>query len=152
MRLATLEDVRGENRRPARILLAEDDADIRAELTRLLELDGHVVYPLKDGLELLDSMSDWILARDPDPPIDLIITDVRMPGFNGLNIVEGLRANGWTKPIIVISAFGDREMRDRIQAMTDVVFFDKPFDAARFEDAVAALSPREETEARRPIV
>lgn len=138
--------VSGEIRRRARILLAEDDTDIRNELVRLLRLGGHEVYALRDGSELMDAMSAWILAEEPDPPIDLIITDVRMPGFNGLSIVEGLRANGWTKPIIVISAFGDSEMRERIGAMPDVVFFDKPFDATRFEDAVDDLSRRARTE------
>lgn len=135
-------NVSGEKKRRVRILLAEDDTDIRNELVRLLRLGGHEVYALRDGSELMDAMSAWILAEEPDPPIDLIITDVRMPGFNGLSIVEGLRANGWTKPIIVISAFGDREMRERIGAMRDVVFFDKPFDATRFEDVVDALSQR----------
>jgi CheY-like chemotaxis protein len=128
--------------RPLRILLAEDDHDVRIGLARLLLFDGHDVYAVCNGAELLDELAAWILEEQPEPPVDVIVTDIRMPGLNGLNIVEGLRANGWDQPIIVISAFADDATRERIRQIGGVEFLAKPFDPGALERAVEQLSSR----------
>jgi CheY-like chemotaxis protein len=50
-----------------------------------------------------------------------------MPGFDGLSIVEGLRANGWRHPIVVISAFVDGALIDEVARVPDVELLAKPF-------------------------
>jgi CheY-like chemotaxis protein len=128
----------GTARRP-RILLAEDDHDVRVALAHLLELAGYDVSPVANGAEMLDVLAASILLEADASPPDIIITDVRMPGFNGLSIVEGLRANGWTQPVIVISAFGDENMKERISRMDHTAFFAKPFDPEKLERALLQL-------------
>jgi CheY-like chemotaxis protein len=131
---------RGAQRsRSARILLAEDDDEIRRALESLLSFDGYQVYAVENGGELMDYLSGWILGDTDDKPADVIITDIRMPGFNGLTILEGLRARGWKLPVIVISAFGDDEIRRRVQNLGDAVFLSKPFEPVDLERAVAEL-------------
>jgi len=121
----------------ARVLLAEDDDDVRDAISSWLDLFGYEVIPVTTGAELLERMGSWLLENG-EPPCDAIVTDVRMPGFNGLNIVEGLRDSGWTRPIVVISAFGDDAMRARIQGMDHVQFLAKPFDPDSLVAAVSA--------------
>lgn len=128
----------GAARRP-RILLAEDDHDVRVALTHLLELAGYDVISVANGAEMLDVLAASILLEADASPPDIIITDVRMPGFNGLSIVEGLRANGWTQPVIVISAFGDENMKERISRMEHTAFFAKPFEPDQLERALLQL-------------
>lgn len=128
----------GAPRRP-RILLAEDDHDVRVAITQLLELGGYEVMAVANGAEMLDVLAASILLEADASPPDIIITDVRMPGFNGLSIIEGLRANGWTQPVIVISAFGDENMRDRIGRMENTAFFPKPFEPEQLERALLQL-------------
>jgi CheY-like chemotaxis protein len=128
--------------RSARILLAEDDEEIRRALASLLSFDGYQVLAVDNGGELMDCLSGWILGDTDEAPADVIITDIRMPGFNGLSIVEGLRARGWTLPVIVISAFGDREIRERVERLGGAVFFAKPFEPLDLERAVEDLYDR----------
>lgn len=117
----------------SRLLLAEDDPELRETLAALLRLEGYSVRTMPDGVELLDFLAAWILRRTTPPspdaaPADALITDIRMPGFNGLQIVAGLRAKGWRLPIIVITAFGSPEVRERIRSLGDTEVFDKPID------------------------
>ncbi len=110
-----------------RIALAEDDHDLRTGLAALLEADGHQVDALASGAVLIEHLTAAILDVDAGRP-DAIVTDVRMPGVSGLSIVEGLRANGWDAPIIIISAFADQELRERVNRLGGAVLFAKPFD------------------------
>lgn len=125
--------------RSARILLAEDDEEIRRALESLLSFDGYEVLAVDNGGELMDYLSSWILGDTDEAPADVIITDIRMPGFNGLSILEGMRARGWTLPVIVISAFGDRDTRERVERLGGAVFFAKPFEPIELERAVEEL-------------
>jgi CheY-like chemotaxis protein len=131
---------RARSRGPLRILLAEDDYELRDALHALLETDGYVVHTVPHGAAMLDFLASWILNQERAPPVDLIITDVRMPGLSGLSILEGLRANGWRTPVIVISAFGDDSMRARVQRLGSAAFFPKPFDPLALERAILQLS------------
>lgn len=130
-----------EMRRPLRILLAEDDPAIREALGALLRLDGHDVEHAESGAELLEALSTWILSEAESSPVDLIITDVRMPGVCGLHLVEGLRANGWRKPLVVMSAFGDPETRERVKRLGNAEFLPKPFDLNDLQAAIDRLIP-----------
>lgn len=110
------------------VTVAEDDDDIRAAVTLLLEDAGYDVEALASGGLLLDRLAPAILG-DPDVPRpDALVTDVRMPGINGLAMMEGLRANGWSAPIVVMTAFADDDMRRRVARLGGAALIDKPFD------------------------
>jgi two-component system, OmpR family, response regulator PhoP len=81
-----------------RLLLIEDDAALRLTLARQLEADGYRVDQARDGEEGL------FLAREY--PVDLIIVDLGLPKLNGLTIVQRLRQEGSTLPILILTARG----------------------------------------------
>ncbi len=87
----------------ARVVVADDNADVRAYLVRLLREDGYVVEAVADG-------SAALAAALLDPP-DLLITDVMMPGLDGFQLVRALRAEQRTAalPILVLSARAGEE-------------------------------------------
>lgn len=126
----------------ARVLLAEDDADTRLALTSVLRREGHRVIVAKDGRELLDLIAvDLLLPREP-PAFDLIVSDVRMPGVTGLEILEGLHAAGSATPFIVITAYGTPELHEAVKREGASCCLDKPFELGQFRAAVArALAP-----------
>lgn len=124
--------------RRARVLLAEDDHDVLIGIAQLLERGGYEVRSVCDGGELLDAVTGCVLGGG-DLPADALITDVRMPGINGLSVVEGLRAQGFVEPIVVMSAFGDAELRARVAQLPNVVFLAKPFDPHELEETLATL-------------
>ena len=83
----------------ARILVADDEADLRALLQRYLSDQGYAVRTV-DGAAPLDKL----LARER---FDVLVLDVMMPGEDGLSICRRLRAHGETIPIIMLTARGD---------------------------------------------
>lgn len=121
--------------RPPRILLAEDDDDVRWCLSSMFEIDGFHVVSVGNGVEFVEEISSALLdKKDIDAP-DVIVTDVRMPGFYIFNIIEELRASGWEVPVLVVSGFDDAHTREKA-ADVGARFFTKPVDFTNLEDAV----------------
>jgi CheY-like chemotaxis protein len=118
-----------------RILLAEDHAETRALLASMLRGQGYDVVEAASGYEFLSVMSEAWLRRSGRFP-DLIVTDVRMPGPNGLRVLEGIRTAYWAIPVIVITAFGDEDTHAEARRLGAQVVIDKPFDLATLRDAV----------------
>ena len=106
-----------------RLLLADDNADMRDYVTRLLEARGWHVEAVSDGRAALDA----ILAHHPD----LVLSDVMMPGLDGFALLRELRARSETRtiPVILLSARAGTEARvDGAEAGADD-YIVKPFAA-----------------------
>jgi DNA-binding response OmpR family regulator len=123
----------------ARVVVAEDDGEMRRLVAEALRKDGHEVIEVPDGARLLV----WVLAeiaraspalRD----IHLVVTDVRMPGCSGVDVVKEIRDAGWDVPVVLMTAFGDDETRARAASL-GARLFDKPFDVRALRAHVAAL-------------
>lgn len=118
----------GEALRPS-ILLAEDDHEMRALLGSSLRQAGFDVVECRNGIELLDRIEGYGPSNQP-AAFDLIISDICMPGVSGLSLLEGLRQWEELQPLtmILITAFGDEQMRERARQFGAAAIFDKPFD------------------------
>ena len=121
-------------RRP-RVLLVEDDADLRMLIAQVLERDGCEVIQASDGTEALEVLGEQYLAEQTRP-IDLVISDVQLPGWTGLQILQGIRERDRITPIILITGFGDQEVRRRARQFGVTAFFDKPFESDDLRTAV----------------
>jgi DNA-binding response OmpR family regulator len=108
-------------RRP-RVLVADDDDDMRALVASALRLDGYVVIEARDGAEVLR-----VISRPESVP-DVIVTDIRMPGRSGLTLLAGLRVEGWMTPIVVMSAFVTDQVRTVANQFGADAVLGKPFD------------------------
>ena len=126
----------------ARVLLAEDDDDLRAGLSAALGERGYDVVAVPSGKAVLERIGEAMLLEHGDGLPDVIITDVRMPGVTGMQILEGVRARGRGIPIVIISAFGDDETRDVARSMGATAFLDKPFDVGELESVLEAAVHR----------
>jgi DNA-binding response OmpR family regulator len=113
---------------PCRVLLAEDDAALRQLLCSALRRDGYEVVPVADGTELLSVIGDELLRGDQGWDYDLVISDERMPGWSGLQMLAGLRETPERPPVVLITAFGDHAFHDRARALGAAATMDKPFD------------------------
>jgi two-component system phosphate regulon response regulator OmpR len=85
--------------RPGRLIVLDDEIDIRRMLQRFLIGQGFDVRIAKDGAQL-----DAFLERYP---FDLLVLDIMMPGEDGLSICRRLRAQGHAIPILMLTARGD---------------------------------------------
>ncbi len=128
-----------ESRAP-RVLLADDDHDTRTVLAAALRQDGFQVLEARDGSELLDLVSASLLG-EPAPKPDLIVSDVRMPGFSGLGILTGLRASSWKVPFVLVTAYGSDDLFEEAREVGADAIFYKPFDIDDLRTAICNLLP-----------
>jgi CheY-like chemotaxis protein len=127
--------------RPPCVLVAEDDDDIRAMIVASLRRDGYDVCEARSGAELLDHIGSSMLFADAYPAPDIIISDIRMPGFTGLEVLAGLRDANWHTPIVLITAYGDEETYHEAERLGADAVFDKPFDVDDLRTAVLNMMP-----------
>ncbi|GIF21788.1 PAS domain S-box-containing protein [Actinoplanes tereljensis] len=116
----------------ARVLVADDNADMRDYLVRLLQSAGHEVQAVADGQEALDE------ARRQLP--DLIVSDVMMPRMDGLELVAALRGDPRTAgtPVLLLSARAGQEASiEGLEAGADD-YLVKPFSSAELLARVRA--------------
>lgn len=98
----------------ASLLIVEDDPDFRATLSDWLECSGYAVFAAADGVEAL------ALAQDRAP--DVVITDLKMPKMDGLELMHRLQAIVPQVPVIFLS--GQATIRDAVAALRDGLGFD----------------------------
>ncbi|MGH7341019.1 MAG: sigma-54-dependent transcriptional regulator [Candidatus Rokuibacteriota bacterium] len=112
----------------ALVLVVDDEPNIRKVLGALLEQAGYEVALAASALEALE------LVRAHDP--DLVITDLRMPGVDGLDLLRRLREDFPEIPVVLLTAHGTVE--NAVEAMKRGAhdFLTKPFDKTRVLDIV----------------
>ncbi|MEO7328890.1 MAG: response regulator [Minicystis sp.] len=123
----------------AHILLAEDDMEMRSLIAAHLRDDGHHVIETQNGMQLIRAAYRFEAAM---LPFDLLITDIRMPGWNGLEALDHLRRAGMTLPVIVMTAFGDARLHAMAESLGAALVLDKPFDLDDLRTAVTHLLRR----------
>jgi AmiR/NasT family two-component response regulator len=102
-----------------RVLIAEDEALIRLDLKEMLEEEGYsVVAEVGDGQQAVDQ------AQQLRP--DLVILDIQMPVLDGLSAAEQIAA-ARTAPVIVLTAFSQRELVERARDAGAMAYLVKPF-------------------------
>ena len=113
-----------------KIQIIEDDTSIAASLKKELHAEGYDVAIATRG--------DDGLAAAVEQPCDLVITDLKMPGLSGLQLVERLHAAKPKLPIIMVTAFGTTETAIEATKLGAYDYLLKPFDTAELLKLVAA--------------
>lgn len=129
---------------PPRILLAEDDGEMRALVSSDLRLAGYSVVECGDGPALLRRLAT---ANDTcEIGVDLVISDVVLPGLSGLEALEQLRSVDPFTPFIILTAFGGAAVRQTANRLGAIAVLDKPFEAGDLlrlvKDSVGPASRR----------
>ena len=129
-----------------KILLADDDVDVREGLGRLLRFEGYETVLAGDGRTVLDlvglvGVPDDATAPDLVLP-DLVLMDVTMPELDGLAATRRIRASGSTVPILMLT--GRAAVGDRIVALDNGAddYLSKPFAVEELLARVRALLRR----------
>ena len=129
----------------SRLLIVDDDADIRLLLRYELAAEGHEILEAADGQQALTVIE----AENPD----LVLLDIMMPVLDGWGVLDSLEVTT-APPIVVITAMasdGDRHITELLEhGALDVI--PKPFDPGwlvRLVDAVLLVEPEERSEYRR---
>lgn len=132
---------KGEQFAPLKVLLAEDDDDLRHLLAAVLRAEGYRVIEVSDGEQLLAAVAaqfsgDGELVR----PVDLIVSDIRMPGPNGLWVLASLRHIDWVTPFVVVTAFADATTLAEARRLGASAVLSKPVALQDLRDTLLSLT------------
>jgi CheY-like chemotaxis protein len=124
------------------VLLAEADKEVRKLLKYSLTKCGYSVIECSHGIELMSRLGTLATADKPDK-VDLIITDIRMPGISGLEIFKEMKNEGGFPPFILISASRDKVLCNQEKRFGAVSIFGNPFDVDELLVKVMKIVPPE---------
>lgn len=131
------------NGRDSRILVVDDDPDIRQMLEDRLSACGYHVLTECDGLRALERvrMESW----------SGLILDVGIPTLDGMEVLRRVRQKDQHLPIVMVTASGARETAVRAIGMGAQAYLLKPFDAAELQRVIDAWFHQAETKTRTPV-
>ncbi len=117
-----------------RILVVEDEADVREVVKATLQENGYQVIEAADGLEGYTAAADAAVAEKPD----LIVLDLMLPKLNGFEVLEKLKENPQTSyiPVVVLTARGQSQDETRALRAGAVDYMTKPWSADELADRV----------------
>ena len=104
-----------------RVLVVEDERSMRDLLSLMLRKEGYTVEVAESGIQAVSRLAK-------DPPYDLIVTDVSMPGMTGLELLRHARKTAPETSVILMTAYGSKETA--IEALNEgaAYYVEKPFD------------------------
>ena len=118
---------------PIRIALADDQALVRAGLRALLERQGIIiVFEADSGEALLEQLAQQ--------PVDVVLSDIRMPGVDGIAALQALRARGDSTPVLLLTTFDDSELLLRATEAGAQGFLLKDAAPEDLRDAIARVA------------
>ncbi|TAH37403.1 MAG: response regulator [Planctomycetota bacterium] len=119
-----------------RILIADDEADVRNTLRRILERAGYEVIETEDGRQALRALE----LRAPD----LLVIDLAMPGMDGIQVLRELRLRRIQVPVIAYSGAPASDVTlDSARLLGAVAVLGKPFEPAQLLGAIAGALDHE---------
>jgi type II secretory ATPase GspE/PulE/Tfp pilus assembly ATPase PilB-like protein/CheY-like chemotaxis protein len=119
-----------------KVLLVEDEEQLRRVMKDLLEREGYIVSEARDGVQALDEV-------DRHAP-DIIVLDLNLPGLDGYSVLKQLRSRPATRgiPVMVLTAKGDEDNEVRVFELGADDFITKPFRARALSARLEAVLGR----------
>jgi len=112
-----------------KVLVVDDDPVVGKSFDRVLSDKGYLVTTAENAHEALEKM------RRGD--YDLVVTDIRMPGMDGLELAETVKARRPWTPVLIVTGFGDDAAEKRAKAAGVTAFLHKPLSPEMIEDSTA---------------
>lgn len=121
-----------------RVLIIDDEAEIRRNLTVGLTQEDYTVVACPDGLSAIHELNQ---ARDKGIAYNYLITDIFMPDIDGLKILKVIKNQYPDLPVLVITGFGDERLEVTALSEPNTGFLDKPFEISDLVEALGELEP-----------
>lgn len=121
-----------------RVLIIDDEAEIRRNLTVGLTQEGYSVVACPDGISAIHELNQ---AREKGIAYDYLVTDIFMPDIDGLKILKVIKNQYPDLPVLVITGFGDERLMLTALSEHNTGYLDKPFEIQDLVGALEELSP-----------
>jgi CheY-like chemotaxis protein len=131
------------------ILVVDDEPDVadlfRQRFRREARQGTYVMHFATSGTEALDR-----LAEEIQPALVAVLSDINMPGMDGLELLGEIKQRRHDLPVMIVTAYGDDERRRRAHELGAIEFITKPVDFDRLKEQVTPIACRSGLR-RRPI-
>lgn len=128
-------------KRKKHIVVADDEENMLHSFEFILEAADYEVSSAINGREALSIIMQ---ARDKHQPVDLLITDLLMPGMSGTELIAKLRAAGIDIPVLVITGHGSKEVLVELLRLGCNDYLDKPIDDEELLKRISQLINKKE--------
>ncbi|HKB53472.1 MAG TPA: response regulator [Ramlibacter sp.] len=112
-----------------KVLVVDDDPVVGKSFNRVLSGKGYIVVTAEDGYDALQKLQS--------ENYDLVFTDLRMPGMNGLEVAERVKARQPWTPVVIVTGYGSRTSEERARAAGVTGFLHKPLSPEMIEESTA---------------
>ena len=119
-----------------RVLIIDDEAEIRRNLTFGLTQEGYSCTACPDGISAIHELYH---SRQQGVGYDYLISDIFMPDIDGLKILKVIKRTFPDLPVLIITGFGDEQLEAEALAEPNTGFLDKPFEIPELVKALQAL-------------
>jgi two-component system, response regulator, stage 0 sporulation protein F len=120
------------------ILVVDDEPDVaelfRQRFRRETRHGTYVLHFAGSGEEALDKLGNGI-----EPQLIVILSDINMPGMDGLELLAGIKQRRPDLPVMMVTAYGDEERRRRAEELGAAEFLAKPVDFERLKEQLRQL-------------
>lgn len=127
----------GNSQRTPRVLVAEDDEDLRSLVAEQLRRDGCEVFEAANGDEAMSVIADIAAGSGPADELELVVMDLRMPGMSGIEVMSVMRTMRCATPVLVVTAYPEPALFEEVERLGGMVL-PKPFGFARLSAAASA--------------
>ncbi len=100
------------------LLLIDDEVELSASMKELFEDEAHEIFTAQNGLEALQIMEK---VR-----IDCVVTDIKMPGMDGITFMQIARERGHEQPVIFFTGHGSEQLRQEVKELGAAELYTKP--------------------------
>ncbi len=121
-----------------RVLIIDDEAEIRRNLTFGLTQDGYICTACPDGISAIHELHR---SREENLGYDYLISDIFMPDIDGLKILKVIKSEFPELPVLIITGFGDENLEATALAELNTGFLEKPFEISDLVAALKQLKP-----------
>jgi CheY-like chemotaxis protein len=121
-----------------RVLIIDDEAEIRRNLTIGLTQEGYSAVACPDGISAIHELN---ASQEKGIAYDYLITDIFMPDIDGLKILKVIKIQHPDLPVLVITGFGDEALKLKALSEPNTGYLDKPFEIPDLVKALDDLSP-----------
>ena len=122
------------------VLVVDDEPDVRKVVRMTLEKSGYDVLEAEDGEKAIEEVK----KDENSMLLNLIITDIRMPNMNGIDVINYYRKEWPSVPLIVLTGFPDMDMATTLLKHGIIDYLVKPVEAEKLRAAVSqAMEQRE---------
>ena len=106
------------------ILIAEDEEDTANALSMILRRAGYDVQCVGDGMDVINLIT---ANRNTSRQVDILVTDLQMPGLTGFELVDEIIRTNQNLPILIVTGYGDEETHRILEEQFHLPYIVKPF-------------------------